>query len=47
MAECHPVAYQWVTEAKLNGAKVIHIDPRFTRTSATSAVKIILPGFFI
>lgn len=36
MAECHPVAYQWVTEAKLKGAKVIHIDPRFTRTSATS-----------
>jgi formate dehydrogenase major subunit len=36
MAECHPVAYQWVTEARLRGAKVIHIDPRFTRTSATS-----------
>lgn len=36
MAECHPVAYQWVTEARLKGAKVIHIDPRFTRTSATS-----------
>ena len=35
MAECHPVAYQWVTEARLKGAKVIHIDPRFTRTSAT------------
>ena len=36
MAECHPVGYQWVTEARLKGAKVIHIDPRFTRTSATS-----------
>src|SRR5262245_52188072 len=36
MAECHPVAYQWVTEARLKGAKVIHIDPRFTRTSATA-----------
>lgn len=36
MAECHPVAYQWVTEAKLRGARVIHIDPRFTRTSATA-----------
>lgn len=36
MAECHPVAYQWLTEAKLKGAKVIHIDPRFTRTSATA-----------
>ncbi len=36
MAECHPVGYQWVTEARLKGAKVIHVDPRFTRTSATS-----------
>ena len=36
MAECHPVAYQWVTEAKLRGATVIHVDPRFTRTSATA-----------
>src|SRR5690349_22753734 len=36
MAECHPVAYQWVTEARLKGARVIHVDPRFTRTSATS-----------
>ncbi len=34
MAECHPVGFQWVTEAKLRGAKVIHVDPRFTRTSA-------------
>jgi formate dehydrogenase major subunit len=36
MAECHPVAFQWVTEARLKGAKVIHIDPRFTRTSASA-----------
>lgn len=34
MAECHPVGFQWVTEAKLRGARVIHVDPRFTRTSA-------------
>jgi formate dehydrogenase major subunit len=34
MAECHPVGFQWVMEAKKRGAKVIHIDPRFTRTSA-------------
>ena len=33
MAECHPVGFQWVMEAKARGAKVIHIDPRFTRTS--------------
>ena len=36
MAECHPVAYQWVMEARLKGAKVIHVDPRYTRTSATA-----------
>jgi formate dehydrogenase major subunit len=34
MAECHPVAFRWPMRAKLNGAKLIHIDPRFTRTSA-------------
>ncbi len=34
MAECHPVGFQWVMEAKARGTKVIHIDPRFTRTSA-------------
>ena len=36
MAECHPVGFQWVMEAKARGAKIIHIDPRFTRTSAVS-----------
>ena len=34
MAEQHPVGFQWVMEAKKRGAKVIHVDPRFTRTSA-------------
>lgn len=34
MAECHPVGFQWVEEARQRGARVIHIDPRFTRTSA-------------
>ena len=34
MAEAHPVGFSWVVEAKLRGAKVIHVDPRFTRTSA-------------
>ena len=35
MAENHPVGFQWVIEAReQNGAKVIHVDPRFTRTSA-------------
>src|SRR5438093_4405650 len=36
MAECHPVGFQWVMEARLRGAQVFHVDPRFTRTSAMS-----------
>lgn len=37
MAECHPVAFRFVMQAKtrpVNPATVIHADPRFTRTSA-------------
>ena len=33
-AECHPVAFRFVMKAKERGAKIIHVDPRFTRTSA-------------
>ncbi|MBM4539631.1 molybdopterin-dependent oxidoreductase [Rhodococcus hoagii] len=40
MAECHPVGFQWVMEAKLRGAKVIHVDPRFTRTSAVADLHV-------
>jgi len=40
MAECHPVAFQWVVEAKARGAKVIHVDPRFTRTSALADLHV-------
>ena len=36
MAEAHPVGFQWVAEAKARGATVIHVDPRFTRTSAVA-----------
>jgi formate dehydrogenase major subunit len=39
MAENHPVGFQWVMEAKeLHGAKVIHVDPRFSRTSAVANI---------
>jgi formate dehydrogenase major subunit len=45
MAECHPVGFQWVMEAKKRGATVIHIDPRFTRTSAMADLHVPLrPG---
>lgn len=38
MAECHPVAYRFVMKARERGAKIIHVDPRFTRTSATANI---------
>ena len=34
MAENHPVGFRWVIEARERGATIIHVDPRFTRTSA-------------
>ncbi len=40
MAECHPVGFQWVMEAKARGATVIHVDPRFTRTSALADIHV-------
>ncbi|HMD02184.1 MAG TPA: molybdopterin-dependent oxidoreductase, partial [Candidatus Baltobacteraceae bacterium] len=33
-AENHPVGFRFVTKAKERGATVVHVDPRFTRTSA-------------
>jgi formate dehydrogenase major subunit len=40
MAECHPVAFQWVIEARKRGATVLHVDPRFTRTSALADLHV-------
>jgi formate dehydrogenase major subunit len=40
MAEAHPVGFQWVMEAKRRGATVIHVDPRFSRTSALADVHV-------
>ncbi len=33
MAEAHPVGFRWVMKAKERGATIIHVDPRFGRTS--------------
>src|SRR5262245_49210339 len=41
MAECHPVAFRWVLQARTRSpdpCTVIHADPRFTRTSAMADV---------
>jgi formate dehydrogenase major subunit len=40
MAECHPVGFQWVMEAKARGATLIHVDPRYTRTSALADLHV-------
>jgi len=33
-AENHPISFKWVTKAQEKGATLIHVDPRYTRTSA-------------
>ena len=38
MAEAHPVGFRHPMIAKEKGAKIIHVDPRFTRTSAMSDI---------
>jgi formate dehydrogenase major subunit len=39
MAENHPVAFRWPMQAKVqHGARLIHVDPRFTRTSAVADI---------
>ena len=36
-AEAHPCGFKWVVEAKAHrGAKLIVVDPRYTRTAAVS-----------
>ncbi|OGL01732.1 MAG: formate dehydrogenase-N subunit alpha [Candidatus Rokubacteria bacterium RIFCSPHIGHO2_12_FULL_73_22] len=40
MAENHPVGFQWVMKAKERGATIIHVDPRFTRTSAAADMHV-------
>ncbi len=37
-AEAHPVAFRFVMKAKERGATIIHVDPRFTRTSAVADI---------
>ena len=38
-AEAHPVGFRWFVRAQLErGAKMVHADPRFTRTSAVADI---------
>ncbi len=38
MAEAHPVGFRWVMKAKESGATLIHVDPRYSRTSAMADI---------
>jgi formate dehydrogenase major subunit len=38
MAENHPIGFRFVMQAKARGATIIHVDPRFTRTSALADI---------
>jgi formate dehydrogenase major subunit len=40
MAECHSVGFRWVMKAKERGATLIHVDPRYTRTSAVADLHV-------
>ncbi len=37
-AENHPLSFKWVMRAMDKGAKLIHVDPRFTRTSSKANI---------
>ncbi len=37
-AENHPVFFRWALKAREKGGKIIHVDPRFTRTSQLSDI---------
>ena len=37
-AENHPISFKWVTKALERGAKLISVDPRFTRTSSKAHI---------
>ncbi len=38
MAENHPVAFRFLVEAQKRGGTLVHVDPRFTRTSALANI---------
>ncbi len=37
-AENHPLSFQWISKAREKGATLIHVDPRYTRTSSQSDI---------
>ncbi len=44
-AENHPISFKWITKAQERGAKLIVVDPRFTRSAAKADLYVRLrPG---
>ncbi len=44
-AENHPISFKWITKAQEKGAKLIVVDPRFTRSAAKADLYVRLrPG---
>jgi formate dehydrogenase major subunit len=40
MAEAHPVGFRWAMKARERGAKIIHVDPHYSRTSAAADIHL-------
>src|SRR5581483_2353334 len=40
MAEAHPVGFRFPMKAREKGAKLIHVDPHFSRTSACATTYV-------
>jgi formate dehydrogenase major subunit len=40
MAEAHPVGFRWAMKAREQGAKIVHVDPRYSRTSALADMHV-------
>ena len=38
LAENHPCGFKWAIKAKEKGAKIISVDPRFTRSSSVADI---------
>ncbi len=37
-AENHPISFHWISKARKRGTTLIHVDPRYTRTSAQADI---------
>src|SRR3712207_4602247 len=40
LMEAHPVGSRWAMKARERGAKIIHVDPHYSRTSAIADIYV-------